>query len=250
MHRTISNAYAPKTFVLHASILLMSTLCGAIACDGGQQSTAKIQNKAVSKVDDGLPPKAVAAATAGDAVKGKELFVNCAACHGPEGEGKIGMGPRLASKSFLSAASDEMLTNTIANGRGGTTMIAWKNAMSSEDITSVVAYLRTLAPHTLVELDESPCKGDSNAGEKLYLAICAACHGRNGAGYSEASSGTGIVRKPFLDSVTNGYLRHIIKNGKDQTQMRSFQKDSPTAVANLSDEEIENVIAYLRKSAW
>ena len=238
-----------QTSIFFVSILLTT---GLVACDEGGGKTENKDPSAGGSADKDKSG-ATQAVNASDvsAEKGKELYtINCSACHGLEGEGRIGMGPRLASKSFLEAASDEMLQTTIAKGRGGTTMIAWGSVLSPTDVASVVAHLRGMVEHTPAKLDESPNQGDAAAGEKVFLSICAACHGRNGAGYSEASSGTGIARKPFLDSVSNGYLRYIIKKGKAQTKMGSFQSDSPTAVANLSDDEIENVIAYLRGAAW
>ncbi len=66
----------------------------------------------------------------------------------------------------------------------------------------------------------------------------------------ETANGTGIGREAFLDSATNGYLRYVIKHGKSDTPMRGFAGDDPVAVANLDDDEIENVIAYLRDHAW
>ena len=100
------------------------------------------------------------------------------------------------------------------------------------------------------DLDESPLQGNATEGERIFGDICAACHGRTGAGYQETANGTGIGRSVFLDSVTNGYLRYIIRHGKSNTMMRGFGTDDPVAVANLSDEDIENVIAYLREHAW
>lgn len=183
--------------------------------------------------------------------EGQKLFaVNCVGCHGPEGEGRVGMGPRLASESFLAAASDEMLQATISKGRPGSTMAAWGNMLPATQVDALVAYVRSLVPHERVELDEGPLEGDLAAGEEVFQTICAMCHGRNGGGYMESSSGTGIGRKVFLDDVTNGYLRYIIKNGKTQTKMKSFRKDAPTAVANLTDKQIEDVIAYMRENAW
>lgn len=183
--------------------------------------------------------------------KGEEVFNGrCVSCHGPGGEGKIGMGPALASQSFLEAASDEMLMTTVLKGRVGTTMIPWEGAMTHEEVGQVVSYLRSLAPHEAVELDESPLQGEAEMGEDLYRSICARCHGNSGAGYSESSSGTGIGRKAFLDVASDGYIRHIAKHGKSGTKMRPFEEGAPTAVANLTDVEIDSIIAYLRAQAW
>ena len=181
---------------------------------------------------------------------GKLYATNCVGCHGPEGKGRGGMGPRLASESFLAAASDEMLTNTISKGRMGTTMAAWGNMLPPSQIEALTAYVRSMTPHERVELDESPIDGDLAAGEEVFKTICAMCHGRNGGGYMESSSGTGIGRKVFLEEVSNGYLRYIIKNGKSQTKMKSFREGAPAAVANLTDKQIEDVIAYMRENAW
>ncbi len=57
--------------------------------------------------------------------KGKSLFTACGACHGMQGEGRQGIGPRLNSDTFLAAASDDFLVRTISQGRAGTTMIPW-----------------------------------------------------------------------------------------------------------------------------
>lgn len=208
------------------------------ACDDQEQIAA------AAPVDTPIPPEKLVE-------EGAKLFdANCTGCHGVAGEGRVGMGPRLASESFLAAASDDMLRTTISKGRMGTTMAAWGNMLPASQVEALTAYVRSLAPHEAVTLDESPLKGNQEAGKLVFSTICAACHGRNGGGYMEASSGTGIGRKVFLDTVTDGFLRYIIKNGKTQTQMKSFQLDAPTAVANLTDEQIEDVISYMRANAW
>ncbi len=80
--------------------------------------------------------------------------------------------------------------------------------------------------------------------------MCSGCHGRSGAGYQETANGTGIGRKGFLDSASNGFIRYIVSHGKSQTKMRGFAAKNITAVANLSHQEIEDTIAYLRANAW
>jgi len=184
------------------------------------------------------------------AARGKIAFATCAGCHGLEGEGRVGMAPALASRSFLAAASDRMLVATITHGRAGTTMTPWGPALGQEKIEDIVAWLRTEVPTEPAELDESPLEGHVPTGEKSFREICATCHGRSGAGYQESGSGTGIGRQAFLSTVTNGYLRYVITHGKSQTAMRPFALDAPTAVANLDPQEIEDVIAYLRHQAW
>lgn len=181
---------------------------------------------------------------------GKLVYQRCAACHGSSAEGRVGIAPRLASKTFLQAASDAMLVATIANGRAGTTMIPWGASLKPAEMEQLISWLRHETPTKPVTLDEAPLRGNAKAGKKLYRDICSSCHGRSGAGYQESGSGTGIGRSAFLDTVSDGFLRFIIKNGKSDTGMRPFSRKSIAAVANLTDAEIEDIISYLRQAAW
>lgn len=181
--------------------------------------------------------------------QGKALFGACGACHGAEGDGKVGQGPRLNSETFLAAASDRLLRDTIAHGRAGTTMVAWGSSFNDAQIDALVAYIRSLHPVEPAKLDEKPLRANLERGEKIYQSICYTCHGRNGAGYQETANGTGIGRAAFLDSVSNGYMRFVASHGKTQTQMKGFS-GAKTSVASLDPDEIDDVIGYLRSNAW
>lgn len=182
--------------------------------------------------------------------QGKAAFGACMGCHGEDGTGRVGIGPRIASETFLSAASDDFLVLNIKEGRAGTTMIPWKSSFSDDQVEAVVAYLRSLQPSEPAQLDERSLRGDAMAGGADFRAICSGCHGRHGGGYQETANGTGIGRKVFLDKASNGFLRYIIGSGKTHTKMKGFSEDNTTAVANLSPQQIDNVIAHLRQNAW
>ena len=204
-----------------------------------------------ASADEG-PPKNTrwAEASTSNVELGKSTFGMCMSCHGQDATGRIGIGPRIASKSYLAAASDDFLARTIRNGRSGTTMIPWENILKDEQVTAVIAYLRSLDPVEPAVLDESELTGVAANGERIFRAVCSGCHGRSGAGYQETANGTGIGRKAFLDSASNGFIRYIVSYGKSQTKMRGFASKNITAVANLSDQEIDDTIAYLRANAW
>jgi cbb3-type cytochrome c oxidase subunit III len=52
------------------------------------------------------------------AQRGKELFAPaCAACHGPDGKGVLGVAPNLADKVWLYSSSEETIIETITKGR-------------------------------------------------------------------------------------------------------------------------------------
>lgn len=182
---------------------------------------------------------------------GRALFATCAACHDIDGSGRAGAGPRLISDSLLAASSDSFLMNTIKNGRPGTTMIGWGVMYNDDQIATLVAYLRSLNPVLPASLDESPLKGNASDGEPIFTAVCSSCHGRSGGGYQESANGTGIGRKAFLEGASDGFLRYLIRNGKSGTAMRAFSSQGTAmAVMDLTDEQVDGVIAYLRMNAW
>ncbi len=79
--------------------------------------------------------------------QGRELWsVNCAACHGSDGEG--GSGPALNSEQFLTSAKDEQIDALIAVGVPGTQMGAYAidfgGPLTSEQIDALTTYLRSL----------------------------------------------------------------------------------------------------------
>jgi len=99
---------------------------------------------------------AASAASADDALKnpytgdpqaieeGHQLFLDtgCYACHGHRGEG--GMGPNLTGDRWIYKPTDATLFRTITNGREGTNMASWKDALSPDQIWKVIAFIRSL----------------------------------------------------------------------------------------------------------
>ncbi len=74
--------------------------------------------------------------------KGQSVFsADCQPCHGPDGSG--GLGPKLKPNDFVSSSDDAAVRATVENGRPGTPMPAWKGKLSPDDITAVVALLRS-----------------------------------------------------------------------------------------------------------
>ncbi len=179
-----------------------------------------------------------------------QFNANCKTCHGEEGVGRIGIAPSLTSTSFLEAASDPWLVRTITGGRQGTTMAGFGDRLEGYQIEAMVAYLRSKNETKPPLLNESPVFGDADKGAQIFRTVCATCHGRRGAGYQESTSGSGIGRRGFLSTVSVGYLRYIIKNGKSGTPMKPFTDQVVTNVTGLGDDQVEDVIAHLKKSAW
>ena len=79
------------------------------------------------------------------AEKGAELFAtNCAACHGPEGNGNKMLGaPALNDAIWLYGGDVATLTETLMNGRGGV-MPPWQGRLSEADVRAVATYVHQL----------------------------------------------------------------------------------------------------------
>jgi mono/diheme cytochrome c family protein len=79
---------------------------------------------------------------------GKQTYMLCAACHGPEGKAVVpNMAPNLAGSAYVNGPS-ERLSMIVLNGIQfpGTylgQMIAWKAQLSDEQIAGVLSYIRS-----------------------------------------------------------------------------------------------------------
>ncbi|RLA03144.1 MAG: cytochrome-c oxidase, cbb3-type subunit III, partial [Gammaproteobacteria bacterium] len=84
---------------------------------------------------------------AGDPAAGKEKFMVCSACHGPEGKGNPLLGaPDLTDAVWLYGGSEGMIAKTINDGRTGV-MPAHRDILTAEQIHLVTAYIYSLSNH-------------------------------------------------------------------------------------------------------
>jgi mono/diheme cytochrome c family protein len=77
---------------------------------------------------------------------GQQLWgLNCAACHGLNGQGVD--APALNSQEFFQGTSDEQIAGIVRGGVPGTAMPAWWNEyggpLTDQQIAEVVAYIRS-----------------------------------------------------------------------------------------------------------
>lgn len=181
------------------------------------------------------------------AQQGKVLYEqNCIFCHQADAIGKPGIAPSLTNQEFLSVVSDKFLLSTVRDGRPGTGMPPFAH-LGRKDVEAIVAYLREHAkiPNISAEIDAQPhTQGDPRLGQIWFDSICSTCHGPNGDGYSAGSTGTAIGKAGFLDKASDGFIRTTIKKGRSNTRMVGFS--GPTAMAALTDRDIDDVIAYIR----
>ena len=84
---------------------------------------------------------------------------NCASCHGDEGRGGQ-TAPTLGAKEFLSSTTDDQMQLLISGGISGTDMSAWGlefgGALTDEQVTQLVTYLRSLEKAIAKQIDNTP----------------------------------------------------------------------------------------------
>ncbi len=179
--------------------------------------------------------------------KGEQLYnQNCSVCHQADAIGKPGFAPSLTNPELLSISSDKFFEGTIRDGRAGTGMPPFSH-LGRKNTRAIVAFLRshTKLPNRSKEVDaQSQSHGDPRLGKQWFDDICSTCHGINGDGYAAGGTGTAIGKASFLNKASDGFIRETIKYGRSNTRMLGFS--GPTAMANLSDQEIDDVIAYMR----
>ena len=93
---------------------------------------------------DALSAQQLALMTSGQKLWG----LNCASCHGVNGEGVD--APALNTKEFLTGITDEQMHGITRGGIPGTEMPAWWNEyggpLTDQQIESIVAYVRAWEP--------------------------------------------------------------------------------------------------------
>ncbi len=190
------------------------------------------------------------AATKASLKLGEALFVeNCAVCHQKDAIGKPGVAPSLTNPELLGISSDKFFLETIRDGREDTGMPPFAH-LGRKKVQAIVAYLRShMSGENRAEAvaSQPEARGDPRLGKQWYGNICSTCHGVNGDGYEAGGTGTAIGLPGFLDKVSDGFIRETIRKGRSNTRMLAFQ--GPTALADLSDREIDDIISYLRNQA-
>ncbi|HHL18745.1 MAG TPA: c-type cytochrome [Thiothrix sp.] len=179
--------------------------------------------------------------------QGKALYQqNCIFCHQADAIGKPGFAPSLSNPEFLSIVSDKFILGTVRDGRPETGMPPFAH-LGREKVMAILAYLRSFAtlPDRSAAVNALPkAKGDPAIGKQRFASICSTCHGPKGDGYIAGGTGTAIGKIGTLNKASDGFLRTTIKEGRTGTRMLGFS--GAKGLANLSDQEIDDIIVYLR----
>jgi len=126
-----------------------------------------------------LPPEIISAtpSTPSEAsLSGSQIYVSvCSSCHGVKGEG--GIGPALNTQDFQDKYDDKAMFDVIDTGHDATSMIAWGEILTSDQITQLVKYIRAL------NADAIDVESVSFSGQvaPLFQAKCQMCHNQTTA---------------------------------------------------------------------
>ena len=170
----------------------------------------------------------------------------CSLCHGTEREGGAAdFAPSLRSKSLMSTIPLNFLASSIGFGRPNTPMAAYLKDMggplSMKEIFNLASWLKFESGHENIILPEDVVTGDLENGSKLYSRECARCHGKKAEGKTAPSLGN----PAFLAFASDEYIKYAIINGREDTEMKAFDK-------KLTIEQINDLTAYIRSltSGW
>ena len=174
-----------------------------------------------------LPPVAVAKTPIFSPYEnGKSTAAACASCHGENGNSKIAGTPNLAGQQpryFYDATQEYM-----AGLRQAAPINPLLHRLNRLNIESVALYYASQTPAQR----SAPAAGNPSKGEPM-TAVCGGCHGEGGVSTDAAT--------PSLASQDPQYLAVAIK------AYRTTRRKNDTMsrmVANLTDQEIDDIVAY------
>ena len=201
-----------------------------------------------ASVDDAQPIVDMAGsdldAAIGDPVRGAPLYEQyCGFCHGYEGEGYLADSANaLSNQAFLATATDDFIRTAIVEGRPGTPMSPWgignAGPLDDQAVADVTAYVRQWQTEPTEDVHGITVEGTPMRGRSAYGAFCKSCHGDEGEGASFMS-----LNNPwFLETASDGFIRHAIAKGRPGTAMPGYEE-------RVSPQTIDDLVVLIRSWA-
>ena len=166
----------------------------------------------------------------------------CALCHGDDRQGHVNdHAPSLRSRSLLEAGFQER-SMVIGYGRPGTPMAPFFDELggplSKAEIYQMAVWLQEQIGVEERNLSKGMIEGDVALGEALYKKECVDCHGAKGEGIT----GPALGNQAMLSMTRDAFIRHAIKNGRQDTEMPAFGE-------KFSGAELDGLTAFIRSRA-
>lgn len=187
----------------------------------------------------------------GDITRGSQIFdANCAVCHGPDGQGRVGAN---LSNEWPAIDPAAFTRTVIEQGVSGTPMTPWSQQyggpLDAQEIEDVVAFVTSLSggrsdmaptatPFPVTPVPTVPgSTGDPTAGKALFIGNCAMCHGENGQGRAGAN-----LSKGFSSINPQQFVRATVAQGIENSAMPAWSQANG---GPLTESEIDNISAYI-----
>jgi len=135
---------------------------------------------------------------------------NCAACHGADGSGVVGLGPNIQCNANIQPIVRNGLTGPL-----GTMPAFSSSALSDADIATIQTFLGGLCVAT---------------GPNLFAANCASCHG---------ATADGLAGWPSIQCAVSSLVVNAVRNGRGNGMMPIFPS------ASLSNANVALISTYL-----
>jgi cytochrome c oxidase cbb3-type subunit 3 len=159
---------------------------------------------------------------------GRNLFANnCSTCHGADGRGAPGF-PNLSDGDWIWGGDAATIHTTIAGGRTGV-MPAWGEALGSQGVENVLAYVMSLS-------GRSTAVGDVKDGQQKFALLCASCHGATGTG-NKLLGAPNLTDQIWLNGGSLAAVRTTIAEGR--------QGAMPAHATRLGEARIDLLTAYV-----
>ena len=167
----------------------------------------------------------------------------CTLCHGEDRQGHVNdHAPSLKSRSLFESGVPHAILRPLSYGREGTPMAGYLDEVGGpltlDETWNLTYWLFEQSGAERVKLSTKPVIGDVKAGSEIYQKECSACHGKNGEGITAPALGNPSALAHNTDEV----IRYAIRHGRQDTPMPAFAD-------KLSEQEIDNVTAFLRSKA-
>lgn len=159
-----------------------------------------------------------------DLKRGKKLYRQvCSVCHGVDGRAKTGLGALNLVYTKLNLTG---IVHTMRYGRPGTMMTSKRHQLTNPEINDIAHYVYEL------RYDASPVRGS-----KLYERDCASCHATPSDIRITGNQANGTRA---LSKLSDQLLYLRIKRGAHLARAGG-------AVARLSDNQIQDIISFIRQ---
>ena len=156
---------------------------------------------------------------------GERMFMNnCAQCHGSDAHGSRGF-PNLTDKDWIHGGSPEKIAETLTNGRVGMMPPMAAAVGTEDDVKNVANYV--------LSLSNSDHDATRAAAGKEKFAVCAACHGADGAG-NQSIGAPNLADNIWLHGAGEEAIIKRINEGKVNQMPAQGTKFSPEQIHVLT----------------